>query len=40
MADTKESVQEKEYEFFRAGIDGRREGEQATDKRFGGLVTF
>jgi len=39
MADTKESVQEKEYEFFRAGIDGRREGEQATDKRFGGLVT-
>jgi len=39
MVDTKESVQEKEYEFFRAGIDGRREGEQATDKRFGKLVT-
>jgi len=42
MADTKASgsVQEQDYEFFRAGIDGRREGEQPTDKRFGGLLTF
>ena len=42
MADTKASasVQEQDYEFFRAGIDGRRDGEQPTDKRFGGLLTF
>jgi len=43
MADTKASgsVQEQDYEFFRAGIDGRRQGEQPTDKRFallGGLL--
>jgi len=38
MADTKvnDSAQEQDYEFFRAGVDGRKEGEQATDKRFGG----
>jgi len=43
MVDTKASgsVQEQDYEFFRAGIDGRRDGEQPTDKRFallGGLL--
>jgi len=43
MADTKvnDSAQEQDYEFFRAGVDGRKEGEQATDKRFavlGGLL--
>ena len=27
--------QEEEYEFFKAGIDGRKEGEKGTDKRFG-----
>merc|ERR1711974_32242 len=26
--------QEEEYEFFKAGIDGRKEGEKGTDKRF------
>merc|ERR1712126_460747 len=25
--------QEADYEFFRAGVDGRKEGQQATDKR-------
>ena len=27
--------QEADYEFFRAGVDGRKEGQQATDKRPG-----
>ena len=27
--------QEVDYEFFRAGVDGRKEGQQATDKRPG-----
>ena len=27
--------QEVDYEFFKAGIDGRKEGEKGTDKRFG-----
>jgi len=33
--------QEVDYEFFRAGVDGRKEGQQATDKRpamIGGIL--
>ena len=29
--------QEVDYEFFRAGVDGRKEGQEATDKRPGEL---
>ena len=32
--------QEVDYEFFKAGIDGRKEGQQATDKRPGELSLF
>ena len=31
----REQQEEEEYEFFKAGIDGRKEGEKGTDKRFG-----
>ena len=32
--------QEVDYEFFKAGVDGRKEGQQATDKRPGESNVF
>ena len=35
MVEGKAAEQEVDYEFFKAGVDGRKEGEVGTDKRFG-----
>ena len=42
MVEGKGAAQEQEvdYEFFKAGIDGRKEGQQATDKRPGESSLF
>ena len=46
MVEGKGAAQEQEvdYEFFKAGVDGRKDGETGTDKRFGksaaAAVTF
>ena len=40
MVEGKAAEQEVDYEFFKAGVDGRKEGEVGTDKRFGEIQFF
>ena len=40
MVEGKAAEQEVDYEFFKAGVDGRKEGEVGTDKRFGEIQLF